>query len=139
MELNNMQIIVFTLGDKFYALKTDNVEEISKNISPTKVPNAPNWVEGLINLRGNVVTLVNLSKLLQQDTDLCYNNIIIIQNNDEKIGLMVQDVMEVVDIEDSHIEKISENVEDGIIGIIQLNKEIVNIIDIGILLLENEG
>ncbi|MBC8590331.1 chemotaxis protein CheW [Wansuia hejianensis] len=134
-----MQIIVFTLGDKFYALKTDNVEEISKNISPTKVPNAPNWVEGLINLRGNVVTLVNLSKLLQQDTDLCYNNIIIIQNNDEKIGLMVQDVMEVVDIEDSHIEKISENVEDGIIGIIQLNKEIVNIIDIGILLLENEG
>lgn len=134
-----MQIIVFTLGDKFYALKTDNVEEISKNISPTKVPNAPNWVEGLINLRGNVVTLVNLSKLLQQDTDLCYNNIIIIQNNDEKIGLMVQDVMEVVDIEDSHIEKISENVKDGIIGIIQLNKEIVNIIDIGILLLENEG
>lgn len=134
-----MQIIVFTLGDKFYALKTDNVEEISKNISPTKVPNAPNWVEGLINLRGNVVTLVNLSKLLHQDTDLCYNNIIIIQNNDEKIGLMVQDVMEVVDIEDSHIEKISENVEDGIIGIIQLNKEIVNIIDIGILLLENEG
>ena len=63
-----MQVIVFTLGENKYAISTDKVEEITKNDQSTEVPNSLDWVEGLINLRGNVVTLLNLSKLLQQDT-----------------------------------------------------------------------
>ena len=55
-----MQIILFTLNDRHYAISTDMVEEISKQIPSTNVPNSPEWVEGIINLRGNVVTLLNL-------------------------------------------------------------------------------
>jgi purine-binding chemotaxis protein CheW len=134
-----MQIIVFTLGEKHYAISTEKVEEISRRIPSTTVPNAPDWVEGLINLRGNVVTLLSLSKLLHQEDSLCYNNIIILNNNDEKIGLMVKSVAQVMDIEEDSIQKVDDNTVDGFIGIIKKDKEIINIIDIEILLSKNEG
>jgi len=134
-----MQIIVFTLNEKYYAIETDKVEEISKKIPSTTVPNSPNWVEGLINLRGNVVTLLNLSKLLQQDEGICYNNIIIINNEEEKVGLMVREVTKVMDIKPESIQKVTKDIVDGIIGIIQIDEVIINIIDIKILLSKNEG
>jgi purine-binding chemotaxis protein CheW len=134
-----MQIIVFTLNDNSYAITTDMVEEISRDIPSTIVPNAPNWVEGLINLRGNVVTLLNLSKLLQQEDSVCYNNIIIINSNDEKVGIMVQEVIQVIDIKDDDIQCLNEDVSDGILGIVQLDDLIINILDIDTLLSKNEG
>lgn len=134
-----MQIIVFTLSDKYYAISTDRVEEISKNLAFTLVPNSPDWVEGLINLRGNVVTLVNISKLLHQDEDVCYNNIIIIHNDEEKVGLMVKDVMEVMDIQPDEFQKITKEELDGILGIVRRDERIINIVDIDKLLFKNEG
>ena len=134
-----MQIIVFTLSDKYYAISTDRVEEISKNLAFTLVPNSPDWVEGLINLRGNVVTLVNISKLLHQDEDVCYNNIIIIHNDEEKVGLMVKDVMEVMDIQPDEFQKIRKEELDGILGIVRRDERIINIVDIDKLLFKNEG
>lgn len=134
-----MQIIVFSLNEKHYAITTDRVEEISKQIPSTKVPNAPDWVEGLINLRGNVVTLLNLSKLLQQTDSVCYNNIIIINNESEKIGLMVKDVVQVMDIDDNEIQKLNDNESDEILGILKVTNMVINIIDLEILLSKNEG
>ena len=134
-----MQIIIFTLSDKYYGICTDIVEEITNNQNSTNVPNAPNWVEGLINLRGNVVTLVNLSKLLGQEEDIGYNNIIIINNEEEKVGLMVKDVIGVRDIEEEQIQSVNGKINDGIKGIVKIEKELVNIMDIDILLSENEG
>lgn len=134
-----MQIIVFTLDDKYYAIGTDKVEEISKNLAFTIVPNSPDWVEGLINLRGNVVTLVNLSKLLHQEEDMCYNNIIIIHNEEEKVGLMVKNVMEVMDIQSDEFQKISNKEANGILGIVRRDERIINIVDIDQLLFKNEG
>ena len=134
-----MQIIIFTLSDKYYAISTENVEEISRNINITKVPNAPNWVEGLVNLRGNVVTLINLCKLLQQEESICYNNIIIIQNQEEKVAILVKDVIEVANIEEEDIQRVSEETIDGVIGIVRIKDEIINIIDINMLISKNEG
>ncbi len=134
-----MQIIIFTLSDKYYAISTENVEEISRNINITKVPNAPNWVEGLVNLRGNVVTLINLCKLLQQEESICYNNIIIVQNQEEKVAILVKDVIEVANIEEEDIQRVSEESVDGVIGIVRLKDNIINIIDINMLISKNEG
>ena len=134
-----MQIILFTLNDRHYAIPTDMVEEISNQIPSTIVPNSPAWVEGLINLRGNVVTLLNLSKLLQQDDSICYNNIIIITINDEKIGLLVQDVLQVMDIAPEAIQKLSSDQDDGIMGVVQIGEDIVDILGIEKLLSKNEG
>ncbi len=133
-----MQIIVFTLNNKYYAINTEQIEEITKTTNFTKVPNATDWTEGLINLRGNVVTLVNLSKLLLQEEDSCYNNIIIVNVEDERIGILVKDVIEVVNIEDEEIETF--NTRDlGIDGIYRIDNRIINIVNIHSLLYKNEG
>ena len=134
-----MQIIVFTLGEKRYAIPTDKVEEIIRNTDSTKVPNSPNWVEGLINLRGNVVTLLNLNKLLYQEDDTEHNNIIIINDEETQTGLLIEDVVQVMDIEKKDIQSISEESKDGFLGVLQTDDAIVNIIDIEILLNKNEG
>lgn len=134
-----MQIIIFTLGDKYYALKTDNVEEISRDINITKVPNAPEWIEGIINVRGNVITLTNLYKLLQEEEDICYNNIIMVRNEEEMIGVLVKEIKEVVNIKEEDIQNLDYESENGISGIIRINEQIVNIIDMNILFAKNEG
>lgn len=129
-----MQIIVFTLGEKYYAISTEKVDEISKKIPSTNIPNSPQWVEGLINLRGNVVTLVNLSQLLQQEDDQCYNNIIIINSTDEKTGILVKDVFEVSNIDNGDIQKITDEESEHIMGIIRMDGNLINIIDLDNLL-----
>jgi purine-binding chemotaxis protein CheW len=121
MELKIMQIIVFTLGDKYYALDTHNVKEISVNMDSSYIPKAPNWVEGLLNLRGNVIPLINLFKLLDLDGRLCYNNVIIVEFNQDDMGLMVSDVIKVVDISE-------EDIQDS--SIILLDGKIINLLDI---------
>lgn len=133
-----MQIVIFLLGEKHYGFKTEKVLEISKEANPTIVPNSPDWVEGLVNLRGDIVTMVNLSKILQLEDTLCYNKFIILEHNDEKIGLMVTDVIEVINIDEDLFHKVDNNENNGVIGIIKLDGEIVNIIDINSLL-KNEG
>lgn len=122
-----MQIIVFTLGEKYYALDTQNVKEISINMDSSHIPNAADWVEGLLNLRGNVIPLINLFKLLNLDGELCYNNVIIVEYNQDDMGLMVSDVIKVVGISD-------EDIQDS--SIILLDDKVINLIDIGKLISE---
>lgn len=124
------QIIVFTLGEKHYAVNSDQVEEISKMMDSTMVPNAPKHIRGLINLRGNVVALVNLSELLCLKEKECYNNIVIMNKEDEKIGILVTEVKEVLKIQDEDIEKVSGDGKNGVVGIIQLGGNLVNYIDL---------
>ncbi|HEY4543029.1 MAG TPA: chemotaxis protein CheW [Tissierellaceae bacterium] len=133
-----MQIIIFTLDKEYYAISTEYVEEIIRDITTTKVPNTYDYIEGLINLRGNVVTLINLSKLLGKDNNLSYNDVIIINNEIEKMGIMVNDVREVIDIDEKSIQKVSKKPVDGVIGIIENKDSIVNILDMNLLLI-NEG
>lgn len=134
MELKKMQIIIFKLRNKYYAVGTDKVEEITKTTNSTNVPNAPEWVEGLINLRGNVISLIDLGFLLKVEEPLSYNNIIICHNEEEKIGLLVEEIIGVREIEPSMINKVNQSAQEGILGIVQLEEFIANIIDVDMLL-----
>ena len=125
-----MQIIVFTLGDQYYAMKSETVEEITVMKEFTRVPKAPYFIEGLINLRGNVISLVNLSKLLRQEENECYNNIVIIHREKEKLGLLVSQVKEVLKIDEENIEKVTSDGKNGVTGVIRLENTLVNYIDI---------
>lgn len=125
-----MQIIVFTLGDQYYAMKSETVEEITVMKEFTRVPKSPYFIEGLINLRGNVISLVNLSKLLRQEENECYNNIVIIHREKEKLGLLVSQVKEVLKIDEENIEKVTSDGKNGVTGVIRLENTLVNYIDI---------
>ncbi|NLN14039.1 MAG: purine-binding chemotaxis protein CheW [Tissierellia bacterium] len=139
MEMDKMQIIIFKLLDKYYALRTDSVEEITKYTDYTRVPNAPDWVTGLINLRGYVVTLLDLASLLKVDAPLEYNNIIICNHQEEKIGLLVEEIIGVREIEENMVRRFKKDMKAELLGIVQMKDYIVNVIDLEKLLTENEG
>lgn len=58
------QVVLFTLGDEEYGLPVDRVTSIIRYETPTPVPHAPDYVEGVINLRGRIVPVVDLGRRL---------------------------------------------------------------------------
>lgn len=137
-----MQIIVFTLKEKYYAIPTEDVEEIVKEMPLTRVPKAPYWVEGLINIRGNAITLINLYKLLSnagEEEELCYNSIIILKNNDKKVAFAVDAVEAVSEIDPQDIQMTDYAKAKEVAGILRLNNKMISLISREALFSINEG
>ena len=137
-----MQIVDFTLKEKYYAIPTEDVEEIVKEMPHTHVPKAPSWVEGLINIRGNAITLINLYKLLSNTSEteeLCYNSIIILKNNDKKVAFAVDSVEAVSEIDSNDIQMTDYAKAKEVAGIIRLNNKMISLISMEALFSINEG
>lgn len=125
-------MIIFTLNENYYAFSSENVEEITNKMPWTPVPQSPSWVQGLVNLRGNVITLINFYKLLSptdETKELWYNNIIIVKNDEEKIAFMVDDVAWVLDIEPSTIQQLDNKTDELVSSVIQVKDQIVSVIN----------
>lgn len=125
-----MQMILFKMQGQNYLISADDVEEVVDTIQITKVPLASNWIKGLINLRGTVVTVVGLAELLgipSSDNNL---NILIMKNGEERKGLLIEEVIEVLDINPSEIQLGSEQDEKHIKGVIAFPDKVANIVDV---------
>ncbi len=99
--------LTFVLGDEEYGLEILRVKEIIGLMTITKVPRMPEFVRGVINLRGSVIPVVDLRLKFglsaAQDTDeTC---IIVVDLGDSFIGVVVDKVSEVLDIDDSEIDE----------------------------------
>ena len=132
-----MQIVVFKLGDEHFAVETDRVQGINDIMSITKVPKAPSYIKGLINLRGSIKSLVDLNLLLNVDHGNEQNNIIILTVEDEEIGISVDEVEEVLDIDEKSIQKLekdNDNNQPYVKGILNYEDKLLTIIDIDKLL-----
>lgn len=105
-----MQYLTYTLGDEVFAMDIRAVREIIQYATMTAVPMMPDFVRGVINLRGQVVPVIDLqSRLGRSVANVGKKTCIIIfdaANDGEKValGLMVDAVSEVIDILDSDIE-----------------------------------
>lgn len=100
---NILQLVSFTIGKEEFAVDILMVQEIIRVIQCTKVPNAPQYVDGVINLRGKVIPVVNLRyKLGMQRIDSDKNTrIIVIEMNNITVGFLVDAVKEVLRIPSS--------------------------------------
>lgn len=128
-----MQIVVFKLGDEHFAVETDRVQSINDIMSITRVPKAPKYIKGLINLRGSIKSLVDLNLLLNVNHGNEQNNIIILTVEDEEIGILVDEVEEVLDIEEKSIQKLDKDADKSqpyIKGILNYEDKLLTIIDI---------
>lgn len=123
-----MQIAVFTLGNEKFALETRLIDGIEKVLDVTRVPNSEDYIRGLANLRGNIITIIDLKKYLHMENIKDEENVIIIQTEGERIGLMVDSVHEVVEITPEMIEK-SRDTADYIKGIVNFNDYIVTLLE----------
>ncbi|MDD6795393.1 MAG: chemotaxis protein CheW [Clostridiaceae bacterium] len=130
-----MQIVVFKLGEEHFAVETERVQGINDMMGITKVPKAPSYIKGLINLRGNIKSLVDVNLLLHANSTGEQQNIIILTVEDEEIGITVDEVEEVLDIDEKLIQKMENNQSSPYIkGILNYDDKLFTIIDIDKLL-----
>jgi purine-binding chemotaxis protein CheW len=134
------QYLTFKLGDEVFALDIAKVREVLDFTSVTKVPRTPEFMRGVINLRGNVVPVVDMKlKFGMERTEKTVNTCIIIVEVDldgdsTVIGAIADSVQEVMDLEPDHIEpapRIGTRVRtDFIKGMGKHNDQFVIILDI---------
>ncbi|WP_297209079.1 chemotaxis protein CheW [Thermodesulfovibrio sp.] len=101
-----LQLVTFTLGGEEYAVDILKVQEINRMKEITRVPNAPYYVEGVINLRGKVIPVVSLRKFfgLPEEEDRLKQKIMIMDIQGVTMGLIVDTVSEVLRISSSIVE-----------------------------------
>jgi purine-binding chemotaxis protein CheW len=105
-----MQYLTYSLGDETFAMDIRAVREIIQYASMTTVPLMPDFVRGVINLRGHVVPVIDLqSRLGRAVAQVGKKSCIVIfdasrEGEKLELGLMVDAVSEVIDIPDAHIE-----------------------------------
>uniref|UniRef100_A0A7J2TK06 Chemotaxis protein CheW n=1 Tax=Archaeoglobus fulgidus TaxID=2234 RepID=A0A7J2TK06_ARCFL len=106
MKGETVQVIVFKLGEERYGVDISQVREIIRASQITKIPNAPDFVEGVINLRGQITTIVNLRKRFGMPPKPIDNDtrIIVVEYNNAVIGMMVDTVSEVKYLSQKDIE-----------------------------------
>ena len=132
-----MQIVVFKLGEEHFAVETEKVQSINDTMGITIVPKAPRYIKGLINLRGSIKSLVDINLLLDVTPGTEQNNIIILTVKDEEIGIAVDEVEEVLDIDEKSIQKLDKEADKEqpyIKGILNYDEKLLTIIDIDKLL-----
>ncbi len=96
----------FRLGDEIYGINVMQIREVLRHTEITPVPGAPNYVLGIINLRGNVVTVIDTRKrfgLAPGDTD-DQTRIVIVEVDSQVIGMLVDSVADVTYLKQSEIE-----------------------------------
>lgn len=95
-----LQLVSFNIGDEEFGVDILKVQEINRMVQVTRVPNAPEYVEGVINLRGKVIPIIDLRRRLhmkdkQYDKD---TRIIVVELEAKVIGFVVDSVNEVLRI-----------------------------------------
>lgn len=138
VQSSTVELATFYVGDALCGMDILKVQEINKLMEMTKVPQAPDYVTGILNLRGQIVTVIDLgNKLGLTTTDLTDSSRNIIVNAaNEYIGLLVSSISDVVAANMEKVEKPPANIgglqgayfkgvfktKDRLIGILDVDK-----------------
>lgn len=100
------QLVVFQLASEEYAVPISQVKEIINYNGATKIPNMPGYMEGMINLRGKVLAVIDLAGKFDLSTEnVSGRQALIIETGGQEIGLVVDAVTEVIRLEVKMIEE----------------------------------
>lgn len=114
--LNTMQFVVFVLSNEEYGLDIQIVNTIEKMIPITRVPKTPMYVKGVINLRGDIVPIMDLRERfglpISEETE--ETRIIIVKFEEIQMGIIVDEVKEVIHINEEQIESTTSLAKEGL-------------------------
>lgn len=140
--LKGIEFSTFYVGGALCGIDILNIQEINKHFEITKVPQAYDYIEGILNLRGRIVTIIDLGKKLglqpvKRNKD---NRNIIVNSEDEHIGLLVDSISDVVIADRNDIEPAPSNIG-GVKGkyfrgVLKTDKQLIGILDINEVLKE---
>lgn len=131
----NKKILIFKIGGEEFAADIMQIERILGFSEPTRVPEAPHFVRGVIKYQGKIIPVIDLNKRLHMEiTNFSEDaKIIVVKHNQLSIGLIVDMVSEVVDIVDEDIDNAPDIVKGisnkYIMGMIKLNDRIIILLD----------
>jgi purine-binding chemotaxis protein CheW len=130
------QYVIFKLGSEEYGIYIMNVREITEFKETTKIPNAPSFIDGVINLRGSVIPVINLKKRFNlEETDIKRNSrIIIVTMNEKQVGFIVDDASQVLTLKEEDIDNPPEIIagvdRKYIVGIGKVDEKIIILLDL---------
>ena len=139
-----IQLVTFRLKDETYGINVMQVQEVLRITEIAPVPGAPGYVLGIINLRGNVVTVIDTRTrfglpMTEQDDA---SRIVIIESEQQVVGILVDSVAEVVELRTSQIDQAPSvgNEENSryIQGVASRDKDLLIVVDLNKLLSEEE-
>ncbi len=106
VETDELQLVSFNIGSEEFGVDILKVQEINRMVEITKVPQAPHYVEGVINLRGKVIPIVDLRKRFNLELKEHDKNtrIVVVDINGNIMGMIVDAVSEVLRLDAGTIE-----------------------------------
>jgi purine-binding chemotaxis protein CheW len=139
-----LQLVTFTISNEEFGLDILKVHEIIRTMEITKVPRAPDFVEGVINLRGKVIPIIDLRKRFGMDSKPhdSQTRIIVVEINAMIVGFVVDSVSEVLRIPSNTVEPpppiVSGIDSEYISGVGKLENRLLILIDLNRLLSTTE-
>ena len=139
-----VQLVVFKLGNEEYGVDITQVREIIKMKEITRIPNAPEFVEGVINLRGQITSVTDLRKRLgigaHENNE--QTRIIIVELDKSTIGMIVDSVSEVLRLSREDVDStpsMAANVDTKYIrGVGKLKDRLLILLDLNKVLVQSE-
>lgn len=139
-----LQYIVIRLGDEQYGVDIRYIDNIVRMQNITRVPKVPDYLKGVINLRGEVIPIVSLRLKMGLSADEYgrATRIIIIKNETAGcLGIIVDEVKEVVALSEDDIERMLHEVKDGrasfINGVGKNGGELISLLDLNAITLDD--
>lgn len=142
---NTNQYIVISMGDEEFGIDIKYIDNIVKMQHITRVPNVASYIKGVINLRGEVITVMSLRLKMGLDNDVeTKNSRIIILKMEQygMLGIIVDEVKEVLTLQDEEIEKVGSNTKEEREGFVfavgKYDNTLVSLLDLNAVALERE-
>lgn len=142
--MENNQIVVFKLGKEEYGIDIMRVLEIIDYREVTPIPELPEYIEGMVNIRSDIYPIVNLRKrfrLKGQGVDT-ESKIILMNLEELKVGFVVDSVCEILSISEDMIQRtpkfIAKYQSKYITGVTKQNDRMILLLDVDLLISEDD-
>lgn len=130
-----LQFCTFYLDKLLFGVELKGVQEVIRSLEMTKVPLAPEVVSGLINLRGQIVTAIDLRRRLELQPppagQLSMN--VVVRSEDGAVSLLVDEIGDVVEVREDTFEPPPETlrgtIRNVILGVHKLNDRLMHVLD----------
>ena len=141
-DLHSVQLIVFKLGEEEYGLHIDQIKEIVRTPAITRMPESPDYIKGVANIRGNIIAIADLEKKFgvqaQQGEGMGTGNFtLVIESEEFKLGILVKEVPNTLAVSEGDIDSAlnlvqeNNNSDSGYIkGVVKVADRLIILIDI---------
>lgn len=137
------EILSFQIGKQEFAFNVASVELVIEKTEITPIPKSRNYIEGVMNLRGRIVPVVDLTQLIHIETDgkKDFENVLIVKHQGSEVGFFVNEVREVINIKEKDIDTgaRTDQLDQKVRGIVKKGKRLILFMDIDEIMKACEG